>query len=167
MAPVSSRARQESPTASRDSQECRDIEEAIHKIDSAGEELDYVDADEGLTPGSHPSAFAESDCGGGVDRREDIPALEESGIAIPATELFASGHQVGNQCCVHSLGRFKKPAPYWIATGLRRAPSHLYGRRVGKVPAARIQASSARPPPVDFSGDGDSECDGALDSSHV
>ena len=58
---------------------------------------------------------------------------------------------------MRSLGRFQKPAPYWLATGLRRVSNRIPGRRANRVPAARMQASSMRPPPVDFSSDGDSE----------
>ena len=155
----------------------RDIEETLSELDSAEEELEYLDAEEGLTPGkleeamfedhSIPgrptSSIAGSDRGEvkirGADksRSEEIPALEETGILIPATEPFALDHEVGDQRCVRSLGRFQKPAPYWLATGLRRISNRLPGRRANRVPAVRMQASSVRPPPVDFSSDGDSE----------
>ena len=73
------------------------------------------------------------------------------------TEPFASDHQVGNQRCVRSLGHYQKLTPYWLATGLRRVSNRLPGRRANRVPAARMQASSVRPPPVNFSSNGDSE----------
>ena len=66
-------------------------------------------------------------------------------------------HQVSNQRSVRSLGHFQKPAPYWLATGLRRVSNRLPGRRANRVPAARMQASSMRLLPVNFSSDGDSE----------
>ena len=156
---------------SLDSRDRRDIEEALGELDSAEEELEYLDAEEGLTPGELEEAMFEyhsipgrsaSSIAGSVrgedeSRGEEIPALEETRTLIPVTEPFAPDHQVGNQRCVRSLGRFQKPAPYWLATGLRRVSNRLPGRRAHRVPAARMQASSVRPPPVDFSSDGDSE----------
>ena len=162
---------------SLDSRDHCNIEETLGELDSAEEELEYLDAEEGLTPGKLEEAmlkyhsvprrptssiagpdFGEDEIRGADESRgEDIPALEETGILIPVTEPFVSDHQVGNQRCVRSLGRFQKPAPYWLATGLWRVSNCLPGRRANRVPAARMQASSVRPPPVDFSSDGDSE----------
>ena len=162
---------------SLDSRDRRDIEETLGELDSTEEELEYLDAEEGLTPGKLEEAVSEyhsvpgrpTSSIAGPDRGKDeirsadkshgeeIPALEETGILIPVIEPFVLDHQVGNQCCVCSLGRFQKPAPYWLATGLRCVSNRLPGRHANRVPAARMQASSVRPPPVDFSSDGDSE----------
>ena len=132
---------------SLDSRDHRNIEETLGELDSAGEELVYLDAEEGLTPGeleeamfkyhSVPGRPASSIAGPdhgedkirGADEScgEEILALEEAGILIPVTEPFASDHQVSNQPCVRSLGRFQKPAPYWLATGLRCVSNCLPG----------------------------------------
>ena len=117
---------------SPDSWECCDIEEALGELNSAEEELEYLDAEEGLTlgeleeamfeyhsvPGQPTSSIVGPDCDEDEICAEEIPALEESGILIPVTEPFVLNHQVGNQRCVRSLGHFQKPAPYWLATGL-------------------------------------------------
>ena len=154
-----------------------DIEETLGELDSTEEELEYLDAKEGLTPGEleetmfeyhsvpgrstsfivGPDRSEDEICGADESRGDEIPALEETGILIPVTEPFASDHQVGNQHCVCSLGRFQKPAPYWLATGLRHVSNRIPGRRANRVPAARMQTSSMRPPPVNFSSDGDSK----------
>ena len=162
---------------SLDLRDRHNMEETLGELDSAEEELEYLDAEERLTPGKLEEAtFEDHSVPGlptstiaGPDRGEveirsadescgeEIPALEETGILIPVTEPFVPDHQVGNQRCVRSLGHFQKPAPYWLATGLRRVSNCLPGRRANRVPAVRMQASSVRPPPVDFSSDGDSE----------
>ena len=125
----------------------RDIEETLGELDSAEEELEYLDAEEELTsgereeamskyrsiPGLPTTTIAGPDRGEveirGADeiRGEEILALEETGILIPVTEPFASDHQVGNQRCVRSLGCFQKLAPYWLSTGLQRVSNRLPG----------------------------------------
>ena len=105
---------------SLDSWEHCDIEDALGELNSSGEELEYLDAKEGLTPGEMEeamfryhfvpgrptSSITGSDRGEDKICGEEILELEESGILIPVTELFALDHQVGNQCCVRSLGHF-------------------------------------------------------------
>ena len=90
---------------SLDSRDRRNIEENLGELDSTGEELEYLDAKEGLTPGEleeamfqhHPvpgrptSSIVGPDCGDdeirGADKScsEEIPALEETGILIPVS----------------------------------------------------------------------------------
>ena len=77
-----------------------DIEETLSELNSTDEELEYLDAEEGLTPGKLEEAMFEDhsvpglptstiagpDCGEveirGADEScgEEIPALEETGI---------------------------------------------------------------------------------------
>ena len=58
-----------------------------------------------------------------MDRVEDEPAPENM-EPIPVCKLLQeidplAGHQVSGQCCICSLGRIKKTAPYLLQTGMR------------------------------------------------
>ena len=59
-----------------------------------------------------------------TDRVEEEPApenMEPLPVHEPLREIDPlAGHRVSGQCCIRSLGRIKKTAPYLLQTGMRR-----------------------------------------------
>ena len=57
-----------------------------------------------------------------MDRAEEAPApenVEPLPICEPLREIDPSaGHRVSGQCCIHSLGRIRKTAPYLLRTSM-------------------------------------------------
>ena len=98
---------------SLDSRDRRDMEETLGELNSAEEELEYLDAKEGLTPGEleeamfeyHPvpgwptSSIVGPDCGKveirGADEScgEEIPALDTVGMGV-----FFAPENARNMC---------------------------------------------------------------------
>ena len=60
-----------------------------------------------------------------IRQAESLPALEEAPTLLTLIEL---GFSPSQQQCVHSLGPFKKPLPYWVATGLPQKINSLLGQ---------------------------------------
>ena len=59
-----------------------------------------------------------------TDRAEEAPApenVEPLPVHKPLWEIDPSaGHRVSGQCCICSLGRIRKTAPYLLQTGMRQ-----------------------------------------------
>jgi hypothetical protein len=77
------------------------------------------------------------------DRPESPPGLEEIPEnkvplpVLPPSSSTRAANAVSVTRCIRTLGRFKKPAPYWIKTGMARVRDNtrgrhrkVYGRRV-------------------------------------
>ena len=60
-----------------------------------------------------------------IRQAESLPALEEAPTLLT---LIEPGFSPSRQQCVRSLGPFRKPLPYWVATGLPRKTNSLLGR---------------------------------------
>jgi hypothetical protein len=84
-----------------------------------------------LTGGTDHEAFAEEGAEGLPIREGRLVEIEE-------------GHSVSGQRCVRSLGPFSRPAPYWIATGLRRRTNNLPGQLHPGVFAKRRRGGARR-----------------------
>jgi hypothetical protein len=68
---------------------------------------------------------------------EEIPENEVPLPVLPPSSSTRTANAVSVTCCIRTLGRFKKPAPYWIKTGMARVRDNtrgrhrkVYGRRV-------------------------------------
>ena len=66
-----------------------------------------------------------------IKQAESLPAFEEAPTLLT---LIEPGFSPSRQQCVRSLGPFRKPLPYWVATGLPRKTNS----RLGQHPPAGI-----------------------------
>ena len=75
-----------------------------------------------LTRETDPEEQPESREGEVEDQLTDLPVLEEAGHRLVPIEegLITSG-----QRCVRSLGRIRKPGPYWIPLGVHQGSGDL------------------------------------------